>query len=304
MVAYPALASPLEGKEPPFRGTKLEPVPAQIGIFDSGVGGLTVAAALRTLAPALRLVYLADGAAFPYGERSETEVAARTEAGAAHLIAEGCELVVIACNTATSAGLPRLRARFGVPFVGMEPPVKPALERTRSGRVLALVTPGTARGARLAALTTSLGDPDRVAVVPMPGLADLVEAGVLRGGAVDDALRAALEGPGRDADHVVLGCTHYGFLRPRLAELLPPGVEVVDAAEPVARRVLALLGLAPDPGAPPGPPMRTATTGDPARLGQAITRLRAAGAGLPAMDLTEAPAPGPELLPSTRERTP
>lgn len=276
----------------------------RVGIFDSGVGGLTVAAALHQLAPALALEYLADGAGFPYGERAEAEVADRTEAAAAHLVAAGCTLVVIACNTATSAVLPRLRARFPVPFVGMEPPVKPALERTRTDRVLALVTPGTARGARLAELTRRLGDPDRVVVVPMPGLADLVEAGDLAGPAVDAALRAALEGPGRDADHVVLGCTHYGFLRPRLAELLPPGVDVVDAAEPVARRVLHLLGLEPAPGAPPGPPMRTGTTGDPARLAATIDRLRAGGAPLPAIQLTEAPVPGPELLPSPREESP
>lgn len=275
-------------------------MPGRVGIFDSGVGGLTVAAALHALAPDLELHYLADGAAFPYGERSEAEVATRTEAGAAHLIAADCQLVVIACNTATSAGLPRLRARFGVPFVGMEPPVKPALERTRTDRIVALVTPGTARGERLAALSRRLGDPARIAVAPMAGLADLVEAGTLRGEAIDAALRAALDGPGRNADHVVLGCTHYGFLRPRLTELLAPGVDVVDAAEPVARRVLALLGLGPTPGAAPAGPMRTDTTGDPARLAATVARLREAGAILPAMEITEAPVPGPELLPSSR----
>jgi glutamate racemase len=275
-----------------------------VGIFDSGVGGLTVAAALRSLAPALDLHYLADGAAFPYGVRSEEEVAARTEAAASYLIGAGCTLVVIACNTATSAGLPRLRARFGVPFVGMEPPVKPALERTRTDRVLALVTPGTAQGARLAALTARLGDPARVAVAPMPGLADMVEAGVLRGAEVDAVLRAALEGPGRDADHVVLGCTHYGFLRPRLEELLPPGVDVVDAAEPVARRVLHLLDLVPSPDGPTGAPVRASTTGDPAGLAAAVRRLREAGAWLPAMEITDTPAPALDLLPSPREESP
>ena len=254
-----------------------------VGVIDSGVGGLTVVAALHYLLPALPVRYLADTARFPYGDRPSEEVAARVLALSERLLEQGCALLVIACNTASSAALELLRARFDTPVVGMEPPLKPAVERSRSGRVAVLVTAATAGGARLARLHDSFAAGSEVRTVPLPGLADLVEAGELAGPRVEAILRPAVaELRASGVDQVALGCTHYGFLGPALAAMLGPDVELIDAAEPVARRVRQQLeahGLAIPEGAA-APPLCSAT-GDPAAFAASLERLRAGGAELP-----------------------
>ena len=254
-----------------------------MGVFDSGVGGLSVVAAIRRLMPALPILYIADTAYFPYGERSEAEVTARALALGTQLVELGCNLIVVACNTASSAALEALRGAFDVPIVGMEPPLKPAAEHTRSGRVLVLATPSTARGERLQRLHRDHGGDAHIETLPMPGLADLVEAGEIDGPRVEEALANALAGPlAAGTDEIALGCTHYGFLRPVLARLLPPGVEVLDAAEPVARRVRQQLeahGLPVTTGATI--PVTCLATGDGAAFAATVERLRAAGADLP-----------------------
>lgn len=258
-----------------------------VGIFDSGVGGLTVATALHALLPALPVRYIADTAYFPYGERPAAEIEERSAALTAELVAEGCSLVVVACNTASSAALERLRDRFEVPIVGMEPPLKPAVERTRSGRVAVLVTPATARGERLARLQSAYAGETEVVTVPMPGLADLVEGGEVAGERVEQALHRALDAlatGSRAIDELALGCTHYGFLRATLEAMLPD-VEVLDAAEPVARRVrhqLEVNGVALPSGAEVA--VRCSATGDLDAFATAVARLRAAGVPLPPLE--------------------
>lgn len=263
---------------------------ARVGIFDSGVGGLTVAAALRRHAPLVGITYLADSAFFPYGDRTPEEVAARSHLLASILIEGGADALVVACNTASSAALESLREEFDLPIVGMEPPLKPAVEATVSGVVAILATPGTASGERLARLHDRFANGRQVFTLPMPGLADLVEAGEVEGDRVEQMLRVALYEPLRaGADAVALGCTHYGFLRPVLARLLPPDVRVIDAAEPVARRAVQVLRERdidlPDHAAV-GDEEHEAlcyATGDPAEFEATIERLRAAGADLPAL---------------------
>ena len=268
-----------------MQGPGAGPRIAHVGVFDSGVGGLTVAAAIRRLMPALPVTYIADTAYFPYGERSEEEIAIRALALGTQLVALGCNLVVVACNTASSAALEALRAAYDVPIVGMEPPLKPAAEHTRSGRVLVLATPSTARGERLQRLHRDHGGDAHIETLPMPGLADLVEAGEIDGARIEAALADALAGPlAAGTDEIALGCTHYGFLRPALERLVPAGVEVLDAAEPVARRVrqqLAAHELAVPQGA--ALPLAYLATGDGRAFATAIERLRAAGADLPQM---------------------
>lgn len=253
---------------------------ATIGIFDSGVGGLTVARALHEAAPALPIRYVADTAHFPYGDRPPAEVAERALHIATRLVADGCELLIVACNTASSAALEDLRDRLDVPVVGMEPPLKPAVERSERRRVAVLVTPATASGERFARLAESHGAGVDVAVIAMPGLADLVERGEIAGDRVRDLLLDALAPHiERGVDAVALGCTHYGFLLPVLHDLLPPGVVVLDAAEPVARRALSLLD-GDHAGGPPAEVLCYAT-GDRAAFDGALERLSAAGASLP-----------------------
>ncbi len=258
-----------------------------VGILDSGVGGLTVASALHSRLPALPIRYVADTAAFPYGERPEAVVTARVLAIGEALVSEGCGLLVVACNTASSAALETLRSRVPVPVVGMEPPLKPAVEASTAGRVAVLATPVTARGARLARLERRHGGGTCVETVPTPGLASLVERGVVQGAEVERMLRSSLEGPlGRGVDVIALGCTHYGFLVPLLRRLLPAGVRALDAAEPVARRcheLLAASGGLPDAAAEETVDCRA--TGDVLLLAGALDRLRESGAALPPLAL-------------------
>jgi glutamate racemase len=261
---------------------------ARVGIFDSGVGGLTVAAELHRQQPSLHIRYVADTAYFPYGGRDAAEVAERALALGAMLVADGVDALVVACNTASSAGLELLRARFGVPVIGMEPPLKPAVEASASRVVAVLATPGTARGDRMARLHERYGEGAQVHTLPMPGLADLVEAGEVEGERVERMIREALAAPlAAGADAVALGCTHYGFLRPTLLRLLPEGVRIIDAAEPVARRtrdVLRAAGLEAEPG-DERPEILCYATGDPAGLEETIERLRRAGAELPPLSV-------------------
>ena len=253
------------------------------GIFDSGVGGLTVAEVLHRLAPSLPISYLADTAFFPYGSRMADEVSDRAIVLAQMLIAGGATLIVVACNTASSAALERLRAELSIPVVGMEPPVKPAVERSRSRTVAVLATTGTVSGARLSRLTERHSGNATVTTIAMPGLADLVEAGETSSERVRTMLTEALREPvARGVDEVALGCTHYGFLRPILTSLLPANVEVLDAAEPVARRVLAVMAEAGQ-AVPEGPAQEVLcyATSDVDPFEATIQRLRNDGAALP-----------------------
>jgi glutamate racemase len=262
---------------------------ATVGIFDSGVGGLSVAEALHRLAPSLPIHYLADTAFFPYGDRTAEEIRDRAVEVVRRLVDEGANVVIVACNTASSAALERLRAEFEVPIVGMEPPVKPAVERSITRKVLVLATAGTVSGQRLARLTERhSGDAD-VVTIPMPGLADIVEGGEIEGARVEEMLARALHEPvAQGADQVALGCTHYAFLRPLLRRMLPEHVELVDAGDPVARRtlhVIAQAGLEVDADGPEVEALCYAT-GDVTAFESTVERLRAAGAALPPLRIS------------------
>jgi glutamate racemase len=261
---------------------------ARVGIFDSGVGGLTVGAAVHRHHPSLEIRYVADTAFFPYGSRSPEEIVERSVAVVAGLVEAGMSAVVVACNTASSAALERLREEFSIPIVGMEPPLKPAVERSRSGHVAVLATPGTVRGERLARLQERHATDARVWTIPMPDLADLVEAGEVEGARVEQMLREALEAPLADGvDAVALGCTHYGWLRPVLGRILPEGIAVVDAADAVARRTTFVLQEAGYEVDAPGPAQEVLcyATGDAAALERTIGRLRDAGVDLPPLSV-------------------
>jgi glutamate racemase len=265
---------------------------AHVGIFDSGLGGLTVARALRARAPGLPLLYVGDTARFPYGGQPAAELEERVLAVATTLVDRGCTTLVVACNTASSAALERLRAELPVPIVGMEPPLKPAAARSKSGRVIVLATAGTAAGERLARLEANHAAGVHVHTVPMPGLADLVEAGRARDPEVLEMLELAVREPlDLGADAIALGCTHYGFVEAALRSLLPPEVDVIDAADAVARRTLAVLeetGQVVAGGVPR--PVDYDVTGDRRAFAAAVDCLRGAGELLPRLaDIRRAP---------------
>jgi glutamate racemase len=214
-----------------------------IGIFDSGLGGLSVYREVRALLPHEDVVYYADSAYCPYGTRDPDDIRGRCRAISRLLIDRGAKIIVVACNTATSMAIDHLRARFPeVAFVGLEPAVKPAAALTRSGKVGVLATPRTVTGERLRWLIETHASGVEVRTIPGNGLVELVEAGTLEGDAVIDTLRPMLE-PMREAgvDAVVLGCTHYPFLRATIEACMGPDVAVLDSGTAIARRTATFL---------------------------------------------------------------
>ena len=197
-----------------------------IGVFDSGVGGLSVVREIMALLPAQPIIYLADQAHAPYGQRPLTEIRALSEGIARFLLAEGAGVIVIACNTASAAALHGLREQFPtVPFVGMEPAVKPAVEHTRSGHVGVIATAATFQGELFASLLDRYAGRVAIHTQICPELVPLVEAGELDSprarGAVTQYLAPLLAA---GIDQLVLGCTHYPFLRPLIEEIAGAGV--------------------------------------------------------------------------------
>ena len=247
---------------------------AFLALFDSGVGGLSVAREIRRALPAEDLLYVADTAYCPYGDRPDAEVRERALAVGRYLEKRGGKLIVVACNTATGAALEDLRAAVSVPVVGLEPAVKIAARVTRAGRVGVMATTSTVRSERLARLIRDHAQGIEVLNVPCPGLADLVEEGNLDDGHLDGRLRD-LTRPLREArvDAVVLGCTHYAFVAPALARVMGPGVELVDSAPAIARRVESLLRQAGRLATAGAGWMHVLTTGEPGRVRPVVERL-------------------------------
>ncbi len=215
--------------------------PRPVGVFDSGVGGLSVLRHFQRLAPRERVIYFGDTAFFPYGPRPAAEVRKRSFAIVNRLLASDVKMVIVACNTASAAAIADLRAAFPVPFVGMVPGVKPAASNSRSGRVAILATPGTLDGELYARVVEDFGRGTKTVAVPGHGLAELVESGEAGTPRSREAVRRALAAEvEKGADTVVLGCTHYHFLDADIrAEF--PGVAIVDTSEPVARRAVQVL---------------------------------------------------------------
>ncbi|MCU0495330.1 MAG: glutamate racemase [Chloroflexaceae bacterium] len=250
-----------------------------IGLYDSGLGGLSVLQAVRALLPDHDLLYLADTAYCPYGPRPIEQVRERARACAGWLVNQGASLVVVACNTATSAAIETLRAELPLPVVGMEPGLKPAITATRTRRIAVLATGGTLTGNRFHHLVERFADGVEVQTVACPALVEQVEAGDLdspRTRAILADYLAPL--PAAQVDVVVLGCTHFPFLTPLIAEMLGPGVTIVDTGPAVARQVARLAAthcVQPGVGG-----LRLATTGDPNHMARIVPQLVGVKAGV------------------------
>ncbi len=214
-----------------------------IGVFDSGVGGLSVLRAIRQILPAEEVIFFGDQAHVPYGSRPLEQVRHFSEAIARWLLDEGAKLIVVACNTASAAALRFLRETFPqAKFVGMEPAVKPAAEQTRSGVVGVLATPATFQGALYASVVERFANGVEILQDTCPGLVHVIEQGNLDGEAPRQILERALRPMlARNMDTVVLGCTHYPFVIPLIQEIVGETVRVIDPAPAVARQVERLL---------------------------------------------------------------
>lgn len=242
-----------------------------IGIFDSGVGGLSVLRQIRAQLPSYPVIYLADQAHVPYGPRSLEEVRQFSISITRFLLEQGARLIVVACNTASAAALKHLRETFmEIPFVGMEPAVKPAAEQTHSGVVGVLATPATFQGALYASVVERFARGVTILQDTCPGLVSEIEKGNLQGEETRTILTRALYPMlAKGADTIVMGCTHYPFVIPLIEEIIHTyaihhPVRVIDPAPAVARqvgRVLAANGLTSDGESTAS--LRFLTSGDP-----------------------------------------
>lgn len=215
---------------------------AVIGIMDSGVGGLSVFKEIRKLLPDSRFIYFSDNAWCPYGEKSPAFITDRCRAVTDLMLSKGADAMVIACNTATAAAISTLRAEYDIPFVGMEPAVKPAALGTRSGTIGVLATAGTLKGSKYLNTKGRFQDNVRIVEHVGKGFVELVESGELEGEHAEEVVRASLQ-PLLDAgaDIIVLGCTHYPFLLPLLEKVACGKAEFIDPAPAVAKRLLAVM---------------------------------------------------------------
>jgi len=221
----------------------MEQTKGSIGIFDSGVGGLSVLREIRALLPGESLIYFADQGHVPYGPRPLEEVRAFSEEITRFLLEQGAKVIVVACNTASAAALHYLRGKFpNVSFVGMEPAVKPAAEQTQSGVVGVLATPATFQGALYASVVERFAQGVTVLQDTCPGLVGQIERGALEAAEtraiLEKALHPMLE---REIDTIVLGCTHYPFVIPLIRRIVGDTVRVIDPAPAVARQVKRVL---------------------------------------------------------------
>ena len=250
-----------------------------VGVFDSGVGGLSVLRALLAELPDTRFVYVADSAHAPYGERSAAEVSARTHRVTAHLReAHGIDALVLACNTATAHAIDDLRRNHpDLPVVGVEPALKPAAASSHSGHIGVLATRGTLGSARFAQLrdrqVAAATRPLHFSCQPCDGLADAIERHDASTALAlcERYLHSLREQAGPDMDTLVLGCTHYPFASEVLSRLCGPTVTLVDTGTPVARRTRDVVGSFGEASESDIPPVLLAS-GSPDALSQAAQR--------------------------------
>lgn len=224
--------------EPGSQGLRAVSREGPVGVFDSGMGGLSVLREIRKALPAEDLLYVADSGYAPYGDRPREFIRSRSAAIADFFLRSRVKAMVVACNTVTGVAIEDLRARCPVPVVAIEPAIKPAAGMTKSGVVGVLATRRTIDSPRVSRLISLYGNGVRVLLQPCPGLVELVEraelAGPATGALVERYVAPMLE---MGADTIVLGCTHYPFLVPLIQEITGPGVIVLDPAAAVAREL-------------------------------------------------------------------
>jgi glutamate racemase len=216
---------------------------APIGMFDSGVGGLSVLREVRRELPFEDLLYVADSAHAPYGDKPAPYIEQRALAVSGFLIEQGAKALVVACNTATGVAVAALRGRFAVPIIGIEPAIKPAVALTKSGVVGVLATSQTIASRKFERLVETVRGNATILAQPCPGLVELIELGTLSSGETRESVRqyvAPLLAKG--ADTLVLGCTHYPFVADVIRSLAGPDVQVIDPARAVAKEVRRRLG--------------------------------------------------------------
>lgn len=214
-------------------------VSMKIGFFDSGMGGLSVLQEARRLLPQEQFLYYADEAHVPYGEKTQEEVIAYVDEAVRFMVEKGVKAIVIACNTATSVAINRLRARYSFPIVGMEPAVKKAIDTHGTKRVLVAATPITVRGEKMKGLIERVDHEHLVDLVPLPQLVRFAERGEFDSPAVCTYLKEEFSCFSLEQyDAIVLGCTHFNYFKDSMRKVLPEGVRFVDGNEGTVRQLM------------------------------------------------------------------
>ena len=266
---------------------------APIGVFDSGIGGLSVLKALQAELPHQDFIYLADSAHAPYGERSDAYVAARSRAVAAHLVSLGAQAVVVACNTATAAAIEDLRAAYpGLPFIGVEPALKTAAACSQTGRVLVMATRSTLASTRFGALLALQPASTTFVLQPCDGLALAIERSADSQDATEVIALCArytcengIFGCGEnEIDTLVLGCTHYPFASAHLRALLGPDVQFIDNGHAVARQTQRVIATSARIATAAGK-VCLSTTGNSAILAMAARQWLGLTTGVESLDI-------------------
>lgn len=213
-----------------------------IGVYDSGQGGKSVLKELVALMPQEDFIYFADTAHCPYGPRTPKYIIERACKITDFLIGKGCEMIVVACNTATAAAISYLREHYTIPFIGMEPAIKPAALHSKTGVVGVLATSGTFKGNLYMSTLAKFSEDVKVIQRVGEGLVETVEAGILDGPEVEKLIHNCIDPMLEEgADHIVLGCTHYPFLQPVIERIAGPSVTVINPAPAVARQAKRVL---------------------------------------------------------------
>ena len=251
-----------------------------IGIFDSGIGGLSVFREIRKVLPDQSYVYYSDNAHCPYGEKSREYIIDRARTITQFLLEKGCEIIVVACNTATAAAIASLREEFHVKFIGMEPAIKPAAKATKTGVVGVLATAGTLKATKYIDTRARWAQNVRIVEHIGQGFVELVEKGLTTGPEAESTVRTSLM-PLLDAgaDMIVLGCTHYPFLSETISKVASEAypdrtIKIIDPAPAVARHLIEVMteeGISEK--APNGFGMELHASGDPATLLTTYNRL-------------------------------
>jgi len=213
-----------------------------IGIFDSGVGGTSIWKEIHQLLPFENTIYLADSKHAPYGNKSREEIISLSRKNTEFLLRKECKMIVVACNTATTNAIAVLRENYDIPFIGIEPAIKPAALRTHSKSIGILATKGTLSSHLFHQTSQALTDDISITEIIGAGLVPLIEAGILDSPEIIQLLKKYIQ-PMLDAqvDHIVLGCSHYPYLIPQLEKLIPPHITIIDSGAAVAQQTKNLL---------------------------------------------------------------
>jgi glutamate racemase len=212
-----------------------------IGLFDSGIGGTSIWQAIHALLPHESTIYLADSMHAPYGEKSKEEILALSKKNTEYLLNAGCKLIVVACNTATTNAIKELRALYDVPFIGIEPAIKPAALSSKTQTIGILATKGTL-SSELFNKAVEVYKTTTIVEQIGHGLVELIEAGQLDSAEMQEKLKSYLDPMiAANIDYLVLGCSHYPYLIPALKKILPSHIQIIDSGEAVARQTQAVL---------------------------------------------------------------